>query len=66
MAKIEYVDISNLGNIKNIRLKKKLSKESVAKFCGVSVQAYHGWENGITKKIREENYEKLSEVLNLK
>lgn len=60
------VDVSKLGDIRKIRDKMGLSQCAVAKHCGVSIQAYYRWENGLTKQIKEENYEKLCEILNVK
>lgn len=66
MSGPNMVNVSDLGNIKEIREKMGLSQCKVAKHCGVSIQAYYRWEQGLTKQIKEENYEKLCEILNVK
>lgn len=66
MNRANMVDVSEIGNIKEIREKMGLTQCKVAKHCGVSLQAYYRWENGITKLIKEENFEKLCEILNVR
>lgn len=66
MNKCNMVDISEIGNIKEIREDLGLTQCKVAKYCGVSLQAYYRWENGITKLIKEENFNRLCEILNVK
>ncbi len=60
------VDISELGDIKEIRENLRLTQCKVAKYCGVSIQAYYRWENGLTKLIKAENFSKLCEILGVK
>lgn len=55
--------INEIGDIKEIREAKGLTQCKVAKHCGVSLQAYYRWENGITKLIKEDNFTKLCEIL---
>lgn len=59
-------NVSDLGDIREIREKAGLSQCKVAKHCGVSIQAYYRWENGFTKQIKEDRYEKLCEILKIK
>lgn len=66
MVRSNMVDVSELGNIREIRESMGLTQCKVAKHCGVSLQAYYRWENGITKLIKEENFEKLCEILGVK
>lgn len=66
MASLNMVDVTEIGNIKEIRESLGLTQCKVAKHCGVSLQAYYRWENGITKLIKPENYEKLCEILGVK
>lgn len=66
MEKFNMVDLSNIGDIREKREKIGLSQCKVAKHCGVSIQAYYRWENGLTKQIKDENYKKLCEILNVK
>ena len=63
MANVAMVDVSGIGNIREIRESMGLTQCKVAKHCGVSLQAYYRWENGITKLIKAENYSKLCEIL---
>lgn len=58
--------VNDIGDIREIRENLGLTQCKVAKYCGVSLQAYYRWENGLTKLIKEENYEKLCEILNVK
>lgn len=60
----KMVDLENIGNIKELRKAKKLSQENVARYCGVSLQAYQRWEREITRKIPEQRYHRLVEILN--
>lgn len=50
--------------IKEIRIKKGLTKVEVARAVGVSITAYSNWENE-TSEPNEENMKKLKEVLDL-
>lgn len=52
----------NLENLKELRMKKGYSQAKIAKECGVSLNAYIKWEQGVSKPI-EENYTKLEELL---
>lgn len=56
-------DLTEIGNIKDLRKDAKLTQEKVAKHCGVSVVAYQRWEHGIGKYIEEEKFNKLKEIL---
>lgn len=66
MNTCNMVDVSEIGNIKEIREDLGLTQCKVAKYCGVSLQAYYRWENGLTKMIKEENFNRLCEILNVK
>lgn len=67
MSKSVLISLIDSGfDIKNKRLSLQLSQEQVAKYCGVSLQAYQRWERGITKYLRQENYEKLKEIFGIK
>lgn len=56
--------ISEIGfDIKENRLKRGLSQPVVAKYCGVSCTALQRWENGSSKVMKREHYEKLKEIL---
>lgn len=66
MANLNMVDISGLGNIKELRESMGLTQCKVAKHCGVSLQAYYRWENGITKLIKADNFNRLCEILEVK
>lgn len=65
MANVNMVDVSRIGNIRNIRESMGLTQGKVAKHCGVSLQAYYRWENGITKLIKAENFIRLCEILGI-
>lgn len=52
----------DLEKLKELRLQKGLSQVKVAKACGVSINAYIKWEQGVGKPIPE-NYAKLEEIL---
>lgn len=56
-------NLSEVGDIKNLRKKANLTQESVAKHCGVSLQAYQRWEHGVGKYIEESKFNKLKEIL---
>lgn len=61
---MDTVDLKELGiDIKETRIKRDLSQVSVAKYCGVSSQAYQRWENGLTKFVKKQHFEKLKEIL---
>lgn len=66
MNTCNMVDVSEIGNIKEIREDLGLTQCKVAKYCGVSLQAYYRWENGLTKMIKEENFNRLCKILNVK
>lgn len=56
--------LSEIGfNILDNRLKRGLSQTTVAKHCGVSCVAFQRWENGSSKFIKKEHYDKLKEIL---
>lgn len=57
-------NLSELGDILNLRMKANLTQENVAKHCGVSLQAYQRWEHGVGKYIDESKFDKLKEILN--
>lgn len=61
--KVRMVDLEHAGDIVALRKEKKLSQSQVAKYCGVSLQAYQRWEHSITKEIPEERFNKLKHVL---
>lgn len=58
--------LKDLGNIKELRTNAGLTQEKVAKHCGISLQAYHRWESGITKFAKQDNFYKLCEILKVK
>lgn len=58
------VDLKELGiDIKETRINRNLSQVTVARYCGVSIQAYQRWENGLTKFVKKQHFEKLKEIL---
>lgn len=61
--KVRMVDLAYAGNIRELRKNKKLSQADIAKYCEVSIQAYQRWENGLTREIPEERFNKLKHVL---
>lgn len=58
------VRISDLGvDIAKVRTSAGLSKDKMAIMCGVSGLTYNRWESGATQTIKEENFEKLRQVI---
>lgn len=49
-------------NIKELRLKNKLTQADVARYVGVTLQTVRLWEHGLMKPT-EEHFKKLCEVL---
>lgn len=66
MVSNDMVNVSDIGDIKEIRERMGLSQCKVAKHCGVSIQAFYRWEQGLTKQISKERYDKLCEILDMK
>lgn len=62
--KARMVDLAYIGNIREKRKEKGLTQQQVAMYCGVSLQAYQRWENGLTREIPEVRFNKLKHVLN--
>lgn len=60
---VNRVSLDSLGDIKAKRKEKKISQVKIAKYCGVSLQAYQLWEGGLTKKVSKDNFDKLSYAL---
>lgn len=65
-VKEKLEDASQIENMLEKRKEAGLSQVAVAKYCGVSLQAYVRWENGTTKGIKKKHYDKLREILNVK
>lgn len=59
-------NLTEIGDIKEMRKNAGLTQAVVAKYCGVSLQAYYRWEDGLTKSISEERFEKLKDILTCK
>lgn len=51
-----------MQNLKEQRLSKGMTQFDVARVCGVNINTYIRWENGVTKP-NEENMEKLKKAL---
>lgn len=59
------IDITNLGSaIYDARKMCKVSRIKAAAYCGVSELTFCRWENGVTKHIKQDNYNKLVDILN--
>lgn len=59
------VNISGLAEaIKNARIGCKLSRIKAGAYCGVSEITFLRWEQGATKSIKEDSYNKLVDILN--
>lgn len=56
-------DLRDFGDIRQMREDAKLTQRNVATYCGVSLQTFRTWEYGVTKNIKPEHYEKLTEIL---
>lgn len=66
IMKTKMVNVSEIGDIKAVRKERGLSQCKVAKYCGVSIQALYRWEQGLTKQISKDRYDKLCEILDVK
>lgn len=63
LKKQEYKNISDIDfDIREMRISKGISRVEAAKYCGVSCNTMSFWENGVSKKILKENYDKLVEL----
>lgn len=57
-------NISDLGfDIREERCKRNISRMSAAKYCGVSCNAFSMWEFGAAKKMSQQSFDKLMELL---
>lgn len=52
----------DLEKLRELRTQKGLSQMKVAKECGVTLNAYIKWENGVARP-RDEHYTKLEKLL---
>lgn len=50
--------------IKEARRDLGMSRQRASFYCGVSEVTFLRWESGSTKSIKEENYNKLVDILN--
>ena len=59
----ERITLDKLGfDMRERREEMGISQRAIAKQLGVSFPTYQNWENGITKALKRENFEKLKEV----
>jgi len=59
----DCIDIKELGfNLKEEREKRGLNQREIAQKLGISLQAYYRWEQGLTKQIKRENYNRLLKI----
>lgn len=60
----DLISINELGfNFKDKRMELGLSQAVMARECGVSTVTYQQWEQGVTKYLRKDNFDKLKEKL---
>lgn len=59
---VNAVGLSN--DIKEARKRLNISRIAACAYCGVSELTFIRWEKGATKFIKEENYNKLVDILN--
>lgn len=63
-ANEEMKCLNTLGyDLKTQRMTKGMSQSDVARYCNVSLPTYQRWENGTTKQVKNESYDRLKEVL---
>lgn len=58
-----YCSLDDLGfSIFEERSKRGWSQRYTAKALGISYQSYQNWENGLTKSVTPQNFEKIKDV----